>query len=191
MKTISIIKLIHILKTSTVGYVGWHNEKYQRTGHLFQNRFSSETVDNERYLLTVLRYIHQNPVKTNMASNVKDYNYSSFTQYYMNYNEQPSIIDVELIQNYFKTFEEFARYMNENNDDECMEYKVTNNYNDATFKEILDNKYNLRKLIDLPIEEKKLMINKIYNNENTSIRRLSRITGISKTIIEQAVKKYK
>ena len=179
------------IKRATVGYVGWHNKKYQRTGHLFQNRFSSETVDNEKYLLTVIRYIHQNPVKAKMVSNIEQYNYSSFQQYYLYYNEQPSIIDAELIQYYFKTFEEFRRYMEEDNDDACMEYKVTNNYNDATFKEILDNKYGLKKLMKSSMDEKKRIINDIYNNENISIRRLSRITGISKTIIEKAIKKDK
>ena len=32
-------------------------------GHLFQDRFKSEPVENDAYFLTVLRYIHQNPVK--------------------------------------------------------------------------------------------------------------------------------
>lgn len=177
------------IKRLTVGYVGWHNKKYERTGHLFQNRFLSETVENERYLLTVIRYTHQNPLKANMVSDIEKYKYSSFDQYYMYYNGQPSIIDAEFIKYYFKTFEEFKRYMNESNEDECMEYKVNNNYNDATIKEILDKKYNLRKLIEVPNNEKKHIINEIYNNENISIRRLSRITGISKTIIEKAIKK--
>lgn len=46
------------IKRITVGYVGWHNKKYDRTGHLFQNRYLSEPVTTEEYLLTVLRYIH-------------------------------------------------------------------------------------------------------------------------------------
>ena len=43
-------------------FVYWYNAKYQRTGHLFQDRFKSEPVDTEAYLQTVIRYIHQNPV---------------------------------------------------------------------------------------------------------------------------------
>ena len=42
-------------------YVYWYNGKYSRTGHLFQDRYKSEVVENDEYFLTVLRYIHQNP----------------------------------------------------------------------------------------------------------------------------------
>ena len=37
----------------------------------------------------------------------------------------------------------------------------------------------------------KIFFNSIYNNKSTSIRTLSRITGISNTIIEDTVKKDK
>jgi len=43
-------------------FVYWYNSKYQRVGHLFQDRFKSEPVDSQEYLQTVLRYIHQNDV---------------------------------------------------------------------------------------------------------------------------------
>ena len=42
-------------------YVYWYNSKYERIGHLFQNRFKSEPVETDTYFLTVLRYIHMNP----------------------------------------------------------------------------------------------------------------------------------
>ncbi|HHY25099.1 MAG TPA: transposase, partial [Clostridiaceae bacterium] len=44
-------------------YVYWYNHKYKRRGYLFQDRYKSEAVESDEYLLTVLRYIHQNPVK--------------------------------------------------------------------------------------------------------------------------------
>jgi len=49
------------IKRITVGYVQWHNNKYARTGHLFQNRYNSEVVETEDYLITVLRYTQQSP----------------------------------------------------------------------------------------------------------------------------------
>ena len=48
-------------------YVYWYNIKYQRKGHLFQDRFKSEPVDDDAYFLTVNRYIHQNPVKAGLC----------------------------------------------------------------------------------------------------------------------------
>jgi len=36
---------------------------YKRAGHLFQDRYKSENVESDSYLLTVVRYVHQNPEK--------------------------------------------------------------------------------------------------------------------------------
>ena len=179
------------IKRITVGYVGWHNKKYERTGHLFQNRFLSESVASDKYLLTVLRYIHQNPIKAYMVNKVEDYSYSSFREYYRCYEDKESIIDPELTKDYFKTFEAFHKFMVECNDDECLEYKNNSSYNDATLIELLNNHYNLKGLMGLANVERIKVIKEIYNNENISIRTLSRITGISKTTIENAVKKDK
>ncbi len=73
--------LEQIMKRITTRYVYWFNAKYERSGHLFQDRFRSEPVENEQYLLTVLRYIHQNPVKSGICHAVADYEYSSYREY--------------------------------------------------------------------------------------------------------------
>ncbi|MFA7573494.1 MAG: transposase [Lutispora sp.] len=70
-----------IIKRIAVGYAQYHNIRNGRTGHLFQNRFRSEVVDTEAYFLTVLRYIHQNPVKAGMVKDVKVYKWSSYIEY--------------------------------------------------------------------------------------------------------------
>ncbi|MCL2826055.1 MAG: transposase [Eggerthellaceae bacterium] len=51
------------IKRLAVSYSAYFNAKYDRSGHLFEGRFKSEPVDSDAYLLTVLRYIHQNPLK--------------------------------------------------------------------------------------------------------------------------------
>ena len=44
-----------ILKRIAGSYVYWYNWKYGRSGHLFQDRFKSEPVEDDAYFLTVLR----------------------------------------------------------------------------------------------------------------------------------------
>ena len=39
------------------------NHKYDFTGHLFESRYTSCLIEDERYFLEVSRYIHLNPVK--------------------------------------------------------------------------------------------------------------------------------
>jgi hypothetical protein len=53
------------------GYSTYFNRKYERAGHLFQNRYKSSVVDTERYLLELIRYIHLNPVRSGLVSSVR------------------------------------------------------------------------------------------------------------------------
>lgn len=51
-----------------VRFVRWYNKKYDRVGHLFQNRFDSRVITNERGLLAVWHYIMRNPANAGMES---------------------------------------------------------------------------------------------------------------------------
>lgn len=62
-------------------YAYWFNKKYERCGYLFQDRFKSETVDNHRYFLTLLRYIHRNPIVAKLCESAGDYRWSSYNEY--------------------------------------------------------------------------------------------------------------
>ena len=53
-------------------YATAFNREYGRVGHLFQNRFKSIVVDEERYLLELVRYIHLNPVRARLPVSVDD-----------------------------------------------------------------------------------------------------------------------
>ena len=63
-------------------FVRWYNNKYSRAGHLFQDRFYSVAIENERSFLSVLVYIHNNPVKANITRFPSDYRWSSYNAYY-------------------------------------------------------------------------------------------------------------
>ena len=55
------------IKRIASSYVYYYNHKYSRDGHLFRERFKSEPVNDIAYFITLLRYIHQNPVKAGMG----------------------------------------------------------------------------------------------------------------------------
>ena len=48
---------------------------------MFQDRFRSEAIDNERYLLAALRYIHNNLVKGGIVEEPAQYRWSSYNHY--------------------------------------------------------------------------------------------------------------
>ncbi len=76
------VRLGTIFKRIGASYVYWYNGKYERTGHLFQDRFKSEPVEDEAYFLTVIRYIHWNPVKAGLCERPEDYAWSSLKGYF-------------------------------------------------------------------------------------------------------------
>ncbi len=55
-------------------YVHYFNNRYKRTGTLWEGRYKATLIDSEQYLLTCMRYIELNPVRAqNMAEHPADY----------------------------------------------------------------------------------------------------------------------
>ena len=69
-------------------FVYWYNLKYELCGHLFQDRYKSEAVENDEYLLTVLRYIHHNPIKAGLSKGLEEYRWSSYNEYWKSWNNR-------------------------------------------------------------------------------------------------------
>ena len=177
-------ELAQIFKRIGGKYVYWYNAKYKRIGHLFQDRFKSEPVDTDGYLLNVLRYIHQNPVKSGLCKSVDKYIYSSYKDYID--DNQKSLTDTQLIYSIIdkKTFVELN---NQPSDEQFMDitptiFKVT----DEEAMKIITKTLKIPQCTDLcQLESKKqaAAIKKL-SKQGISIRQLSRLTGLSKRIVE-------
>jgi REP element-mobilizing transposase RayT len=74
--------LERVMKYIGMRYVVYFNQKNQRLGGLFQGRYKSEPVEDKAYLLRVVRYIHNNPVKAGICQNAGEYAYSSYQDYF-------------------------------------------------------------------------------------------------------------
>ena len=55
--------------------------KLLTTGHFFERRYHATLVDNDAYLLQLIRYIHRNPVHAGMVASVGEYPWSSHHAY--------------------------------------------------------------------------------------------------------------
>ena len=69
-----------VLKRISCRYVPWFNRKYDRVGHLFQDRFKSEPIEDDAYFICAASYIIWNPVKSNGGMPL-DYAHSSAREY--------------------------------------------------------------------------------------------------------------
>ena len=74
-------ELSDVVKPLAISYARYYNTKYSRCGYLFQDRFKSEPVDNLNYVVTLFRYIHQNPVKAGIVEAVEEHPWSSWHDY--------------------------------------------------------------------------------------------------------------
>lgn len=69
--------LYKMMQGVTLCYTQYINRKYHRTGRLWESRYHSCIVEEEKYLWAVSRYIEQNPVRAQMVKKAQEYSYSS------------------------------------------------------------------------------------------------------------------
>ncbi len=119
-------EISQIMKRIGVSYAYWFNGKYERSGHLFQDRYKSESVEDDSYLLAVLRYLHQEPVKTRLVDIIGDYPWSSYNAYIAKNPE--GLIDTGLVLGLFKVqpgdaVNHYIQFMSEANHIQYLEDK--------------------------------------------------------------------
>lgn len=178
-----------------VAYVFWYNWKYSRCGHLFQDRYKSQVVDSDRYFLTVLRYIHQNPWKAGMTRSVAAYPWSSYGEYIegqkicnvgyalslFSKNENEKENEREAI----KRFEEFT---SAENADQCLEYDEGSiRLIDSEATKIIKSVSGLSSPLLIQSLEKRERIEIIRKLKvrGLSIRQIERLTGVSFAVVRK------
>ncbi len=177
-------ELEQIFKRIGSRYVYWYNWKYHRTGHLFQDRYKSEPVEDESYFLTVLRYIHQNPKKAELCENLDAYRYSSYHTYLNGLDKD--IVDTKFATEIMNE-DELIGYFNEPSNDVCLDVTKNERKNDTEAREeifrICGCK-NATEFQNLNIEKRNEVIRELKES-GLSIRQISRLTGISFGVVRK------
>jgi len=62
-------------------YTQYFNRTHREVGHVFQGRYKAIVCDKDEYLLTLVCYIHQNPVRAKMVRKAEDFPYSGHRGY--------------------------------------------------------------------------------------------------------------
>lgn len=70
--------LARVMSYVLSSYARWFNRKYKHGGHLFQARYHSIPVQEERYYVAVTRYLHLNAVKAGIVMRPEDYPWSNY-----------------------------------------------------------------------------------------------------------------
>ncbi len=186
---------VHLLireKEATIGrimqfllasYVFWYNSKYERIENLFQDRFKSEPIDGDSYLLCALRYIHQNPLKAGLVQEVGAYRWSSYGAYL---SDKENMVDTELVLSMLQGREQYIKFMQTAEENTFLE--PTERFRISDEKLIKEIKQRLRiegldEFYSLTRQELTERIEKIYEIEGSNPYQISRVTGVSMGII--------
>ena len=170
------------MKKLCVSYSEYFNKKHKRTGHLFQDRFKSEPINNEEYLLTAFRYILLNPQKAGICK-ASEYKWSS----YMLYDFPPNFMELDLLYNLIGKKKEYEEYISSDNNDECMEFSSEKHTDDWAITEI--RKWlGINSGTEIQNFEKKKRNSAIHTLKvhGLSIRQIERLTGINRNVIQRA-----
>ena len=167
-------------------YVYWYNWKYNRFGHLFQDRYKSEAVEDDSYFLTVLRYIHQNPLKARIVKDIASYRWSSYSEYI----EQSTVTDIDFILDLFsndrkKAIENFKDFHEIDSNDVCLDIEEKKRLPDDEAIEIIKKIGDVRHSQDVQMleKEKRNQCLRTLKEEGLSTRQIARLTGVSRGII--------
>lgn len=160
------------LKTINTKYAMRFNFQNDRVGHVFQGRYKSEIISNNIYLLNVIRYVHNNPIKAKLVKELHGYKWSSYNDY-IETNTIVSSNQKDFVLGCYNSMDKFIEFHKEIDNyeyldipEEIEEHKLNvaqeiissyfrdNNINEIT--EITKNSPHIEKLITLLLTNSRL-----------------------------------
>ena len=181
------VSLSVIMKKLELSYSNYFNAKYDRRGYLFEDRYKSEPIESDKYLLAVVRYIHRNPLEIGeqMA------HWTSYDEYLTS----PDIADTTLILGILDptmkrphlAFKEFVD-IPQDTTYSFIGDKSPKHIKDLEAMKMILAESGLGSCTDLFSLEKEAR-NKVIaslRKKGLSIRQIARLTGINRGIVEAA-----
>ena len=197
------VQIGDIVRRITGSYAQYFNHRYKRVGHLFQERFKSTPVNDRDYFLELMRYIHNNPVKAGICRTPDLYPYSSFCELTGKKSNQHLCKITQGGLSPMCNFDEIQEFLNEMPHQSTKEKMTQKGLSllcktlridieqqspedaDRQIVETLLELGGVRTVSDFQQLDKKKMRGAlaVVRDAGCSIRRLSRLSGISEGII--------
>lgn len=124
----TLSKVMHRINTI---YSMYYNREMKRTGHVFQGRYKAIPVLDERYLISLVKYIHLNPVRAGICKDLRDYPWSGERCYRTG---EPGIIEIGLLLDILSndrrmSIRKYNQLMEQEDDPVIKEFNITENNN--------------------------------------------------------------
>ena len=92
--------LSKILQGINQSYTIYFNKRYGMVGHLFQGRYKAILCEKDAYLLSLVKYIHLNPIRARVVKSFDEYPWSSH-RCYVGRVRNGGIVDTEQVLKMF------------------------------------------------------------------------------------------
>ena len=169
-------------------FVYWYNLKYQRVGHLFQDRYKSEPVETDAYFLTALRYILQNPMKAGLEETPGTYRWSSYASYA---GKPDGLTEPEKAVEMLGDQDHLLTYLAERNEDRLLDVTERKpGLTDEQAKTIIKRVSGCdiaSAFQELAAKRQKEVLSKMLE-KGVSVRQAARMTGVPKTTVARCSK---
>ena len=166
-----------IMQSIEISYTYYFNKKYNRVGHLFQDRFKSIIINDDSYIVNLSKYIHNNPKRARLVPYGSDYIWSSCRAYTSFGYDGLKILDTGFILGYFSKNVKLSKlrylsYMLDDSDDHAIDKMLKDDINKNSCKKIKNvQKLNIRSIISavasfyrLPVDDILMRNNKRHSN---------------------------
>ena len=173
------------IKKISIKYAMNFNKVKNRLGYVFQGRYKSEAVADDKYLLQVIRYVHNNPVKAKMVGEPNAFKWSSYNEYIK--SNMSSVVGISQrdyileINNGVKNFIEFHKteddkeYLEISEDRDLYRLDKAQSIISTYFKE--KGIFETKELNRNPVQMEELIISLLDNTE-LSQRKIATLLGI-------------
>lgn len=98
-------------------YSGYHNKKYDLSGHAFEQAYYRAPIPSDFILRRVVRYIHMNPVRAGLIRHPEQYRWSSYLRLMKSPGESLGIAEMKVLSLFGKELPfaraEYLRFVDE------------------------------------------------------------------------------
>lgn len=91
------------------GYVKAINKMYKRSGTLFEGKFKSVEIYDDKSILFVCRYVHRNPIDDKLAAKIEEWKYSNYPEWID--KRDGKLVDKNFVRKYFPDPELYSKFV--------------------------------------------------------------------------------
>ncbi len=186
-----VSQLSKAIQSVGIRYARNFNKVNKRIGTVFGDRFRSEVIIDEAYLLEVIRYIHNNPVKAALIDDPIEYLWSSFREYFNRgmhlSDEQKNLIEARFGDR--RQFEKFHVVLDKKKYLDLYEHDPQRELNECTgiivdyferfrigsYAQLYGNRYQMGELCSTLVRDKGLSLRKTAELLETSYSRVRNV----------------